>query len=223
MQVSQTSGSTGTLVAQAATQQVLGKEDFLKLLITQLRYQDPLSPLQNEEFVAELAQFSSLEQMQNINSSLQDSVRMDYLLNQSLNNSLVAALIDREAKVQGNQFYLASGETAQVEFALPSAAQKVVLRVYDAGGSLVYQEDLGALPAGSHGFQWDGETRSGRPAQPGSYRYEVEASSDGQVMEVQEFVVGRITGVRYANGVATLLLGGQEVTLGDVVEIRRHG
>ena len=74
MSVSAVSNAADASVLTAGLQQSLGKEDFLRLLITQLEYQDPLSPLQNEEFVAELAQFSSLEQMQNVNKNLQDSI-----------------------------------------------------------------------------------------------------------------------------------------------------
>ena len=66
----------------------MDKNTFLQLLIAQLNYQDPLQPMENEQFVAQLAQFSSLEQMQNMNDNLEQSIESDFLLNQSLNNSM---------------------------------------------------------------------------------------------------------------------------------------
>ena len=87
-------------------QNELGKEEFLKLLVTQLRYQDPLSPMDNEAFIAQLAQFSSLEQMQNMNENLKTNMDTDLFMAQSISNSMVTALIDKEVKIQTNNFEL---------------------------------------------------------------------------------------------------------------------
>lgn len=221
MNVSATSAASSAGYVASIQAQTLGKEDFLQLLITQLRYQDPLSPMQNEEFVAELAQFSSLEQMQNVNENLRESIQADYVLNQSINNSLVAALIDREARVQGDHFYYGEDNEPLLEFELPSSADRVVLRILDQNGTPVREVDLGPMAAGEHSYRWDGTTDSPGPTTPGIYRYEVEASLNGEDVTAVLYTCGRITGVRYVQGVASLLIGDLEVPLGDVSEIRR--
>ena len=96
----------------------LGKEDFLKLLMTQLQYQDPLNPMDNQDFMAELAQFSSLEQLQNVNSNLQ----ANFLLTQSLNNSLATNLIGKRVIALGSQVYLGRDSGEEITFDLSAAA-----------------------------------------------------------------------------------------------------
>ena len=85
---------TNLMTSNNKSQNVLDKQAFLNLLVTQLKYQDPLNPMENTEFVAQLAQFSSLEQLVNVNDNLQ----ADAVLSQSVNNSLIASLIGNEVK-----------------------------------------------------------------------------------------------------------------------------
>ena len=89
----------------SATQSSLGKEDFLKLLVAQLAHQDPLSPMENQEFVAQLAQFSSLEQMTNVNSNLQ----LLQVAQASMTNSQIASLIGKNVEVRSDQVRLLGG------------------------------------------------------------------------------------------------------------------
>ena len=159
--------------------------------------------------------------MQNVNDNLRESIQADYVPNQSNNNSLVASLIDREAKVQGDTFYLGDEGGARLEFALASPADRVVVEIYDAGGTLVRKDDLGPMAAGQHDYIWDGLDDSGKAMRSGIYTYQLKAKSDGKEVNSTLFTTGRITGVRYVNGVATLLIGDLEVALPDVAEIRR--
>lgn len=208
------------LSAAASGQRTLGKEDFLKLLITQLRHQDPLSPMQNEEFVAQLAQFSSLEQMQNVNTNLEMAIQTDMLVSQALNNSLVTTLIGKEVKVQGDQLPLGELGRASAGFQLGSQSVQTTVQVLDANGRVVRSIDLGPQAAGDHRFDWDGRDDDGIRLPEGDYTFVVKAmDSDGQEQQVITYTRGVISGVRYDNGTAYLLIEGTAYPLGNVLEI----
>ena len=100
--------SVATTASSAGPQ--LGREDFLKLLITQLQMQDPFQPIDNEDMIAQLATFSSLEQLEQMNAGLQDGLDMDLLLGQLLNNTMATNLIGRNAHVSSDHFTLGSND-----------------------------------------------------------------------------------------------------------------
>jgi flagellar basal-body rod modification protein FlgD len=104
-----TTVSTTTTETLTNPESLLGKDDFLKLLTVQLQNQDPMSPLENNELVAQLAQFSSLEQMANMNQSLQDSLDSDLLVGQLLNNTMATTLIGRSVRVGTANFHVDGG------------------------------------------------------------------------------------------------------------------
>ncbi len=193
----------------------LGKEDFLKLLITQLQYQDPLSPLENTEFMAQLAQFSSLEQLQNVNSNLQTNL----LLTQSLNNSLATNLIGKRIVALGKELYLTGKEGLEITFDLV-ADGGVTVKVYDDNGNLVRTLKPGALPSGRNRLPWDGKDSEGNSLPLGNYSFQVEATdSNGNSLDVTTYSTGLVTGVKFEDGNAVLMLGDQGVDLSDIIEI----
>ena len=109
----------------------LGKDAFLRLLVTQLNYQDPLSPMQNEAFVAQLAEFSALEQMQNINRNLEDSIQANFLLNKAMNNSLVTTLIGKDVVASTNRFTYDPEGNIELGFQLSQPGKDVKVKIYD--------------------------------------------------------------------------------------------
>ena len=121
----------------AESRQMLGKDDFLKLLITKLTHQDPLKPMDDEAFVAQLAQFSSLEQLQNMNNSLDNSLEWDYLQMQTINNTMATNLIGREVKASYNGVYLDGNNQPTISFNSPQYAQRVNVQILDINGSVV--------------------------------------------------------------------------------------
>ena len=202
----------------------LGKDAFLRLLVTQLNYQDPLSPMQNEAFVAQLAQFSALEQMQNINRNLEDSIQANFLLNKAMNNSLVTTLIGKDVVASTDRFTYDPEGNIELGFRLSEPGKDVKINIYDEGGKLVRTLRLGFKPEGEHFVQWDGLDMEGKPVASGEYRFEVEArTTKGKIMEgISAMIRGQITGVKYEEGTAILLLGTIELSLGDVQRILQN-
>ncbi len=194
----------------------MDKEVFLKLLIAQLNYQDPLEPAANEQFVAQLAQFSSLEQMQNINESLRQSIESDFLLNQSLNNSIVTTLIGKDVVALTNEFQANGKDSVKLAFDGRQALKDVKVTIYDSSGAIVKEISLGNAETGYNTIDFDisGLSR-------GVYTFEVADTSltAGTLTPADAYIRGRITGVSYEGGEARLVLDGTMLSLGDVARI----
>lgn len=215
---STTSAATGTDTqgVQGSSRQALGKDDFLKLLITQMRYQDPLSPMDNSQFLSQMAQFSSLEQMQNLNDSFDQSM----LLSQSLNNSSAAGLIGRHVRASGDGVTLGTTGSVELGYFLPQEAATVTVTVLDAQGREVRTLVPDGTAAGAHKLDWDGADLDGRRVAAGSYTFKVSArDADGADISATSVVTGLVQGITFKNGSAYLLVDGREVSLSEVLEV----
>lgn len=195
----------------------LGKDAFLELMITQLKNQNPLEPQANAEFVAQLAQFSSLEGIQQLNDSVETLVG-GFQSNQALQAS---ALVGRTVKVETDYAYLPEGDRIYGTLDLPASTSGIQLNVYDSSGALVFQEDLGAQAAGELAFAWDGKLADGTVAPPGGYSFEAIATIDGEPTEVTTYLGANVNSVTLgANQAMTLNVAGVgPVALTDIKEI----
>jgi flagellar basal-body rod modification protein FlgD len=199
---------------------VLGKDDFLKLLTVQLQHQDPLSPMQNEEFIAQLAQFSSLEQLENINTNLQDGIDLDLILTQVLNNTAAAGLIGKTVVADGTQAYLDESGSSEINFDLASTAHHAVIRIKDESGVVVRTITEHDLEVGRNTVVWDGKDDDGQSRSQGTYTVTVEAyDHQDNAVDVTPLVVGLVTGVRFNDGEAQVLVGDLEIGIADIREI----
>lgn len=208
-----TSVDASQLISSGAD--MLAKDDFLKLLVTQLRYQDPINPMENTEFIAQLAQFSSLEQMQNIGSGI-DELK---ILMSSVNSSMATQIIGKEVKFLGDNITYSGQDELNLNYELAGNA-KVTLEVYDENNELVASLVAGEKTSGHQVYQWDGKGNDGEKVPEGEYNFKVTAvDTDGETVQSVTYSVERVKGLKFDSGNAILNLGDQDVYLSDIYEI----
>ena len=187
---------------KAAAGGISGTEDrFLRLLVTQLKNQDPLNPLDNAQVTSQMAQLSTVNGIEKLNSTLQ-SMAASFNAGQSLQAN---SMIGRGVLVPGSTIVLGAGASyAGIELAGP--ADRVVVSVRDAAGNVVERMDIGAHAAGITAFQWDGATDNGTAA-PGSYSFSVEATQAGKQVAATPLSFGRVMAVTPGTEGAQLTVG----------------
>jgi len=211
-----TTQSSSGATTSSLTATSLGKDDFLKLFVAQLQAQDPLNPMDSTNFTSQLAQFSSLEQLTNLNSSLTDMLASQT----TLQNTMTTNLIGKKVLVTGNTISL-NGQ-ADLKYSLGGDAASVTVKIYDSSGALVRTSAVSSQSAGSNSYSWDGKDQTGNALPAGQYTFTVEAAnSTGQAISATALMTGTVTGVIYSNNVAYLTIDGTtQVQLGDIIEIQ---
>jgi flagellar basal-body rod modification protein FlgD len=211
--VGSASGSASTAGASLSAIEE-GQERFIKLLVAQLKNQDPLSPLDNAQFTTQLAQISTVQGIEKLNG-----VMTEMLSAISAGQQLQAAgLIGRQALVAGSRLTLADG-AAQGAVQLAGAADSVKVTVLDAAGTVVRTIDLGAKGAGVATFAWDGRDAAGAAAKPGEYAFRVEASKAGVAVAAETLTSARISGATAGKEGVVLTVAGSAYPLADVRQI----
>jgi flagellar basal-body rod modification protein FlgD len=188
---------------------------FLTLLTTQLKNQDPLSPMDSDTFTQQLVEFSQVEQQIKTNSQLSTMIT-----NQTASEAISAqSMVGDTIQYNGNQAALESGD-ATFSYTLPSAAASTTLNVLDANGNVVYST-TGQTAAGTYAFNWNGENNAGQ-AQTNGGLYTLQVTStdaNGNPITATTTAVGTITGVNVQNNVATFNVSGVEVPMSQLVNI----
>jgi flagellar basal-body rod modification protein FlgD len=207
--------------APDAADRVLNKDDFLQLLIAKLSHQDPLDPMQDEDFVAQLAQFSSLEQLSNMNENLMQDIQWNYLLSQTISNTMATSLIGKTVRADSSMLYLETGGTADLAISLDRVATEVTITIQDENGNIVRTITRDGLDAGDHIINWDGTDDQGVQVAAGAYTLSVSAvDADGNDFTPDQYVEGKVKSVTYRDGMALLNINGQELPLASVLEVR---
>lgn len=198
----------------SGTNDGLDQDAFLQLLVTQLRYQNPMNAMGNAEFIAQTAQFSSLEQMQDMNSSMKALLEFQ----KSSDKTAALNLIGKHVVVQQPAISLSAGLPADLSYSL-SANADATITVCNASGGPVRTIDAGSQPAGKHTFVWDGRDDSGIRMPDGNYTYEVSAlDADGNEVNASEVVSGIVDGLVF-DGEPYISIGGARFPLSAVTEV----
>ncbi len=195
----------------------LDKDAFMKLMLAQMKNQDPTNPLKSHEMAAQLAQFSSLEQLQNVNTSL-DAIKTGQKPTETYQalNFIGKAVSGDSSKV----LRMKGDKDHAFNFVLPAAAKSADILVKNDQGETVRKVQLKDLKQGENSWRWNGEGENGLPAQTGEYKFVIEAKdATGKKVAVRTSFDGTITGVNYTADGPVLLVGDQAVKLKDVKKI----
>lgn len=210
----------GSQVSMAANAS-MGKEEFLNLLVTQLSNQDPLNPMDNQQFASQLAQFSSLELLTNMQASLDSNLAAQQNVASALQGGMAADLVGRSITALDDRVVLAEGQAA-VAWEADEDVARVVVEVRDSTGALVRRETLDE-PQGS-AWTWNGRDDGGSERAAGVYTVSLSATdSAGGEAAIRPLWRGPVEAVRYREGVPYLVSRGEEFSLGQVSEVAEDG
>jgi flagellar basal-body rod modification protein FlgD len=204
--------TTSQLSSLTSKTKSLGKDDFLKMLVAQLKNQDPLKPMDGTEFAAQLAQFSSLEQLTNMNTQLQNLG----LYQTTATNSQAVNLLGKEVSVSNSNKIQVEGATADFSYNLPVAATQVSISILDASGREVDRIETGKQTAGLQKVTWNRGNNSN-----GLYSYKVSAvDANGDAVMAETMMTGKVTAVQYKDNAIYLTVNNQEIAFNDVVSVK---
>ncbi|WP_417706727.1 flagellar hook assembly protein FlgD [Pseudomonas sp.] len=178
----------------------LGKNEFLNLLVAQLNNQNPLEPQGNGEFIAQLAQFSQVEGIEKLNTSM-GSMLSSFQSSQALQAS---SLVGRKVIVPSEKAVVDTSESFKASTVLPVSSSNVYVNIYDNSGALVTRVNLGEQEAGNVSFIWDGKDSDGNVAPPGTYKFEAQATYGSETKGLYTMLPANVDSVT---------LGGSELML----------
>ncbi len=194
----------------------LSSDDFMELLIAQIQNQDPMKPMDNGEFISQLATISQSTGIKELNNSFAD-LSKSLVSNQALQ---AAGLIGREVLAPTGLGVLQQGGSIRGSVELPNASPQVAVTIYDNAGQTIRRLELGGQAAGNIAFKWDGMRDDGTYAAPGTYLISAEAEFSGKNEAVEAYVANQVSGVTLGSG-GSLLLDLNGVGLMDFNQVKQ--
>ncbi len=204
------------LVDKAGSSNVLGKDDFLRLLVAQMENQDPLNPSDPTEFTAQLAQFSSLEQLFTVNESLSAMSASQG----GLERMTALSMINREVVSESHDFIL-DDKPVSLGYSLDESVDELALLIKDGSSRTVAVLAATELGKGDHFLEWDGSGENGQVVPAGKYSfYAVVPSEDNKMVEVSTLVKGMVNGVNFDGARDVLVTNSGEFFLSDIQSVK---
>jgi flagellar basal-body rod modification protein FlgD len=209
-------GQAGEAKAGVHGNTKLGKEDFMKILMAQIKNQDPFNPMDTKEYGTHLAQFSQLEQLMNVNQNLEKMGTTQGVTNK---NELVA-YIGKEIHAKNDSFELKKGMEVTLPFTLSGDAENVQVEVYDAKGEAVAVIDAGKMAKGDGRVSFKGLNKDGIQLGDGKYSFRIVAKDFfGSDVGADTALKGKVTGVSFENGKTQLMVGSLAVDPANVTKV----
>ena len=210
--------SASTLNSQAATgtkKNGLTQQDFLNLFTAQLKYQNPLEPLDNFQMATQMAQFNTVDALTKMNDTLTQMATNQ----NSMNNLQIASLIGRKVETQGNGLAIQQGTVGEGMYQLAKPG-KAIIQIFNSQGALVRQIDAGSKDTSLQKIGWDGKNQAGSTLPDGTYTFKVlGVDSQGKSVSATTYQIGAVDGVSLDNGSVALQVNGGKVQYGDILSI----
>jgi flagellar basal-body rod modification protein FlgD len=217
MEINGFAATSNTSATDSATKSLTETFDnFLTLLTKQLQYQDPLSPMDTNEFTSQLVQYTEVEQSIDTNQKLEDLLAL-----QNSNQAMAAmSFLGTTIEAESNDINLSDG-SATFEYEMDSATTGTTISILDSTGKLV-RVVTGESAAGTHSYTWDGTDGNGVALEDGVYSIQVTGSDlDGESVDITTRAVGKVSGVEVRNGQVLLSIGALQIPLEDVHAVRQ--
>ncbi len=193
----------------------MDKEAFLMLLVTELRHQNPLEPMDNKDLISQLSQLASLESISNMANSVKDFVNF----NSSIVKAQAASMVGKQVVVRTDTLRIVDGIPENIVFNLDEPAH-LVIKIMDDSGRVLYTEDLGDVDAGLHVWKWNGRDSNGMPLKDGVYKYSIsKISPDGKEEDIGGLTHGKVEAVQFEGDDIYLLVEGERYPVSALVEI----
>ncbi len=198
----------------------LGQGEFLELMMAQLEHQDPMEPMDNGQFLGQMAQFSTVTGIEDMKTSL-DNLGSTFSSGQTLQST---QLVGQEVLIANPAMALDEEGPSAGSFELDTASGDVLLDIADSSGNVVRQISLGEFPSGRHSFSWDGLNKDGNRAPPGSYTARISAQRGEEYVSATVLTTRVIDSVEFGNGEETRLntKQGDALTIADIRQIRQN-
>ncbi|TPG86147.1 flagellar hook assembly protein FlgD [Pseudomonas mandelii] len=202
IKTSTTTDGLASATNSATGKKALGKDAFLQLLVTQLKNQNPLEPQDNGAFVAQLAQFSSLEGITTLNDTV-SGLASNYNSSQALQAS---SLVGRSVIAPGDKAVVDTSKSFSGTLAVPASVDPVQVKITDADGKVVRTLNLGSQVAGTSSFIWDGKNDAGEVAKAGTYTFGATATYDGKATSLVTYLPATVNSVTISQTGGELML-----------------
>lgn len=213
-----TPGAEGPQFVDPAERGTLDRDDFMKLFITQLQYQDPMAPMESAEMASQVAQFNMVDLMYKNNEAMESLVAAYQA--QSRLGSL--SLLGREVQYKGTGIPVDESGPRPFYLEAKTPSVSTTVTILDPSGATVRTLDMGALEAERYPLEWDGLDESGNPVPPGMYTVRIDArDATGEPVEVSTWTSGIVSGIAYSDENEPLLsiAGGPEISIYDVWKV----
>jgi flagellar basal-body rod modification protein FlgD len=218
---SASAGATGSAQAGNSLSTSLNKDDFMKLLVAQMTHQDPLNPQDGAAMATQLAQFSSVEQLMNINKTLSSQGTDSAGVATAINNSAAIGLLGKDVTVMSGQIRVGgTGAATKAATDIPASGGKLTMRITDASGNPVTSVDLGSVSGGRQSFNLDAYTK-GLPAGTYGVAFDLTSGSGAAAAATHPttLVTVHVDGVKYTSQGAQVTAGGLTYPISGIVSI----